>query len=80
MHSFTQEDLVQYMYAETSQEKRTAIDQALSADWKLREEYELLTSAQQGLEKVSLSPRKKALDFITNYAGKSAREVLDLQG
>jgi len=66
------------MYAETSHEKRSAIEQALNADWKLREEYEVLTSAQKTLEKVSLSPRKKALDFITNYAAKPAKEVLDL--
>jgi hypothetical protein len=80
MHSFTQEDLIQYMYAETSNEKTIAITQALNTDWKLKEEYELLTSAQKGLEKVSLSPRKKAFDFILNYAGKPVKEVLDLEG
>jgi hypothetical protein len=80
MHSFTQEDLIQYMYAETSNEKTISITQALNTDWKLKEEYELLTSAQKGLEKVSLSPRKKALDFILNYAGKPVKEVLDLEG
>ena len=79
MHSFTQEDLIHYMYAETSQKKTIAITQALNADWKLREEYEVLTSAQKGLEKVSLSPRKKALDFILNYAAKPVKEVLDLE-
>jgi hypothetical protein len=80
MHSFTQEDLIQYMYAETSLEKTSAIQQALKADWKLKEEYDLLASAQQGLEKVSLAPRKKALDFIMNYAGKPVKEVLDQEG
>lgn len=67
------------MYHETSPEKTTAIKGALNSDWKLREEYEVLTSAQKGLEKVSLSPRKKALDFIINYAGKPVKEVLDLE-
>ncbi len=80
MHSFTQEDLIQYMYAETSQEKTIAITRALNLDWKLREEYEVLTSAQKGLEKVSLSPREKALDFILSYAAKPVKEVLDLEG
>jgi hypothetical protein len=68
------------MYAETSNEKTAAIQLALETDWKLREEYEVLTSAQKTLEKVSLSPRKKALDFIINYAGKPVKEVLDLEG
>ena len=79
MHSFTQEDLIQYMYAETSNEKTAAIQLALDSDWKLREALEVLTSAQKGLEKVSLSPRKKSLDFIINYAGKPEKEVLDLE-
>ena len=79
MHSFTQEDLIQYMYAETSHEKTTAIEKALNTDWKFREEYEALISAQKILEKVSLSPRKKALDFILNYAAKPVKEVLDLE-
>jgi len=80
MHSFTQEDLIQYLYAETSHKKTIAITQALSTDWELKEAYEQLTSAQKGLEKVSLSPRKKALDFILHYANKPVKEVLDLEG
>jgi hypothetical protein len=79
MHSFTQEDLIQFMYAETSHEKTTAIKDALNNNWELREAYEVLTSAQKSLEKVSLSPRKKALDFITNYAANPVKEVLDLE-
>jgi hypothetical protein len=79
MHSFTQEDLIQYMYGETSHEKTTAIKDALTNDWELREAYEVLASAQKSLEKVSLSPRKKALDFIISYAGNPVKEVLNLE-
>lgn len=70
MHSFTQGDLLQYMYGETSNDKTAAIKAALQTDWNLNEEYQELIAAQQSLEKVSLSPRKKAIDFILNYAGK----------
>ena len=75
MHSFTQEDLLQYLYRETTTEKTAAISQALETDWNLREQFEVLTSAQQSLEKVTLSPRKKAIDFILNYAGKQTKEL-----
>ena len=68
------------MHAEWIDVKTTAIEKALNTDWKFREEYEALISAQKTLEKVSLSPRKKALDFILNYAGKPVKEVLDLEG
>ncbi len=77
MHSITQEELLQYLYGETSIEKTVAIKAALQADWNLREEYETLLAAQQNLEKVTLSPRKKAIDFILNYANKQVKEFTE---
>jgi len=80
MHSFTQEELLQYMYSETSNEKTAAIKAALETDWNLREQYEVLTSAKQSLEIITLSPRKKAIDFILNYAGKPVKEFTAQEG
>jgi hypothetical protein len=74
MHSFTQEDLILFMYGETSQEKKAAIKAALDNDWDFKEQYELLVSAQQNLKSINLSPRKNAVDFIMNYAAKSAKK------
>jgi hypothetical protein len=71
MHSFTQEDLIQYMYKETSPQKTAAIKAALVTDYYLREEYQSLQQTQQSLDTfVEVAPRKKALDFILNYAEK----------
>lgn len=75
MHSFTPEDLVLYLYKETSHEKSAAIKAALEADWSFREQYEVITSAYKGLEKLSLSPRKIAVDNILNYAERSVTEL-----
>lgn len=75
MHSFTPEDLIQYIYNETSTQKSAAIKVALEADWSLREKYEEILLAHKSLEKVSLSPRKKAVDKILAYAEKSVRHV-----
>ncbi|MEO7524242.1 MAG: hypothetical protein ABIT58_09120 [Ferruginibacter sp.] len=75
MHSFTQEDLLQYLYNETSTEKATAIKEALVNDWDLLEKFNFLSSAQQNLEVIKLSPRKQTLDFIFNYAEKDVEEL-----
>jgi hypothetical protein len=76
MHSFTLEDMVQYMYHEASAEKKAAITIALQTDWDLREKYEVITSAQKRLETLTLSsPRKKAIDNILLYAEKPVKEL-----
>jgi hypothetical protein len=71
MHSFTPEDLIQYIYNEASTQKTAAIKAALETDWSLREQYDEILSAHQSLEKITLSPRKKAVDNILAYAEKS---------
>ena len=75
MHSFTPEDLIQYVYNEASTQKSAAIKVALETDWSLREKYEEIMSAHNSLEKVSLSPRKQAVDKILAYAEKSVRHL-----
>ena len=61
MHNFTPEDLVQYLYNETSPEKTTAIKAALETDWTLREMYDVIVSAQKRLEAFELSTKKSEL-------------------
>jgi hypothetical protein len=75
MHSFTTEDLIQFVYNETSQQKSAAIKAALESDWSLREKYDEILSAHKSLEKVTLSPRKKTVDAIMAYAEKSVRHL-----
>ena len=75
MHSFTPEDLIQYVYNEASTQKSAAIKVALETDYSLREKYEEIMSAHNSLEKVSLSPRKQAVDKILAYAEKSVRHL-----
>jgi len=75
MHSFTQEDLLQYLYNETSKEKTAAIQEALAHDWDLLEKFNFLSSTQDKLEIIKLSPRKQTIDNILNYAEKSLEEL-----
>lgn len=75
MHSFTQEELLQYLYNETSTEKTAAIKAALQSNWSLREKFNLLKAAQQNLEVIKLSPRKQTIDNILSYAEKGVEEL-----
>ena len=75
MHNFKTEDLLQYMYNETSTEKTAAIGAALLSDWSLREKLELLAAGQSQLNTVPMmSPRTQTLENIFSYAEKSVEE------
>jgi hypothetical protein len=71
MHNFTPEDLLQYLYKETSPAKTAEIKAALEADWSLREKFEVITSAQNRLEPLKMSPSQQTIDNILNYAEKA---------
>lgn len=75
MHNFTPEDLLLYLYNETSPAQAAAIKAALETDWSLREKFETLTASQKELSVIKLSPGRKTIDNILNYAEKSLSEV-----
>ena len=65
---FTPEDLIRYLYNETSTEKTSAIDAALREDWTLREKLEVLKASTQRLDSIIESPRMEVLQRVMNYA------------
>ena len=75
MYSFTQEDLLQYLYKETSTEKSAVLRAALETDWILRERFEIISAAINSLEKLELSPRKSAVENILNYAKRVIKQL-----
>ena len=80
MHSFMQEDLLSYIYGETSRDQTNAIEAALEADWVLKEKYQELIAAKNELTDLKLSPRKEAVDFILNYANKTVGLLYSAEG
>ena len=68
---FTQEELVQYLYNETSAQKTADIEAALQSDWMLREKFEVLQHSVQALNTSLESPRMEALFNVMNYARES---------
>jgi hypothetical protein len=72
MHNFTPEDLLQYLYNETSMEKAAAIKAALEDDWTLREKLAVLSEGQTRLDEVKLmAPQQTSLDKIMAHAEKA---------
>ena len=45
MHKFSPEELIQYLYKETSPKTTAAIEQALQVDWTLREKLAVLKTS-----------------------------------
>ena len=75
MHNFSGEDLIQFMYNESSKEKTIAINAALQSDWNLKEMYQNLNESKQKLVPVRKSPRKQTIDSILDYAQKSLNQL-----
>ena len=75
MHNFTPEDLLQYLYNETSPAQTAEIKAALETDWSLREKFEVITSAQKRLEALKMSPSQQTVENILNYAEKAVAEL-----
>jgi hypothetical protein len=71
---FTPEDLVRYLYNDTSAEKKAAIEAALKEDWTLREKLEVLQSSAQNLDKIVESPRTEVILKVLNYARETATQ------
>ncbi len=74
MQSFTPEDILLYLYKETSPEMTVAIEAALKSDWTLREKMEVLSSSMKRLESITESPRTEIVLNILNYARQKAKK------
>lgn len=61
MHNFTPEDLLLYLYKETSPEQTAAIENALLHDWTLREKLAVLKTSAERLDKIVVSPRTEVI-------------------
>ena len=75
---FTPEELIQYLYQETSPEKNAAIEASLQEDWTLREKLEVLKASVKSIDQVVMeSPRPQVILNILNYARESAIESVE---
>jgi hypothetical protein len=75
MIKITPEELVRYLYHETSDQKSAKIKAALQSDWNLRDTYDKLLNAHGKLNEIKVSPRKEAINKILEYAAKKQEQV-----
>lgn len=75
MHNITSEDLLLYLYGETTKLQTEAIELALQQDWSLMEKLELLTQSKNELETINFSPSSTSVNNILKYAEKSVEEI-----
>ena len=71
---FTPEELIQYLYKETSPARTAQIEEVLQHDWTLREKLEVLKNTVQALDRPLESPRTDAVMNVLNYARESVSE------
>lgn len=70
MTTITQEDLIRYLYGETSEQKTKAIEIALQKDWKLKDSLEQLVGTFHALDKLKQEPGEDVIDRILQYGAK----------
>jgi hypothetical protein len=75
MANLTPEDLLLYLYKETSEEQTTAIESALKQDWTLREKLAVLKTSLERLDGIKKSPSTRAILNVLNYARKKTEVV-----
>ena len=76
MTNFTPEDLLLYLYKETSLEQTKAIEAALEKDWTLREKLNVLKASMQRLDKITVAPRTEVVLNVLNHAREQATQEI----
>lgn len=68
MTNFTPEDLLLYLYKDSSPKLTKAIETALESDWTLREKLSVLKVSMERLDKITQSPRTEIVLNVINHA------------
>ena len=76
MPNFTPEDLLLYLYNETTPRQTAAIEKALKKDWTLREKLSVLKTSMQRLDKIKQTPRTEVVLNVLNYSREKTMEEI----
>ena len=66
--TFTNHDLIRFIYNEITDEEHRSIELALLCDNELMEDFKKLKSTIAALDKLSYEPSKSTVDAILNYS------------
>lgn len=68
MQNFTPEELLLYLYKETSPAKTLSIEEELKTNWALREKLGVMKTAMERLTNITVSPRTEMVLNVLRYA------------
>lgn len=68
MSIFTPEDLILYLYKETSTTDTASITDAIASDWALQQKFNVIETSVQQLTTELYAPRAEAVLNVLNYA------------
>ena len=74
MSNNTTDELIKYLYKESTEKESADISKALSENWNLRDEYYSLKESMQHLDSITEKPRRESVNAILEYA-RSTSEV-----
>ena len=66
--TFTPNDVLRYLYKETSSLENSELEQALIVRGELLDQYAQLTSIKEQLDKVRITPSDKSIKTILEYS------------
>ncbi|MFN3841469.1 MAG: hypothetical protein ACK4RF_12260 [Cyclobacteriaceae bacterium] len=66
--TFTQNDLIRFLYQETTEEEQSQISKALVIDAELRQQYTALVALKKEMDHAMLDPSAETVENILNYA------------
>ena len=58
--NITQDNLIRYIYSETTAEETSLIEEALRSDWELKELHDNLLETKSELSRVKVSPSQRS--------------------
>jgi hypothetical protein len=70
----TQNNLVRFLYQETSLREEIVLKRQMASDTSLQEDYAMLKEAKQRFPKVLFNPSSSVLDRIMNHSRTTATE------
>jgi hypothetical protein len=76
MTHFTPEDLLLYLYNEMEPATKQQFEQALEADWTLREKLGVLKTSMQRLDRLVQPPRTEVILHILRHASQNLPETV----
>ena len=71
MPNFTPEDLLLYLYKETSPEQTIEIEEELKKNWSLNEKLVVMKTAMERLNGITVTPRTEVVLNILRYANRA---------